>query len=221
MKRVSVILVAAGRGKRFGSAKQFARVGGRTLLDWCLERFIDHPEVDEIILVLPDERRKAEYLGRSEKITAVVRGGDKRQDSVRQGFEVLDPKKTRLVLIHDGVRPVVSPTLISRIINTTQRKKAVIPVVPIEDTIKEIAGDEVVRTLDRTRLCRVQTPQGFLYPLLKRALEQASQEGFYGTDEAALVERLGEKVTVVEGEPKNIKVTTREDLKIVRAWLGD
>ncbi|MBM3284520.1 MAG: 2-C-methyl-D-erythritol 4-phosphate cytidylyltransferase [Candidatus Aminicenantes bacterium] len=219
MRRVSVIVVAAGEGKRFGSAKQFALLRGRPLLDWCLEKFIAHPAVNEIVVVLPDEKSKAIYLGCGEKITAVVTGGPRRQDSVRKGLEALDPDRADVVLVHDGVRPFVSRPLISRVIEETRRKKAVIPAIPVEDTIKEAASGQVVRTLDRERLCRAQTPQGFLYSLLKKAFQKASEEGFAGTDEAALVERIGVKVAVVAGEPGNIKVTTARDLKIAEAWL--
>jgi len=219
MRHVSVIVVAAGEGKRFGSAKQFALLRGRPLLDWCLEKFTAHPDVEEIVLVLPDEKSKAAYRGRSEKITAVVTGGPKRQDSVRKGLEALDPDRSDVVLVHDGVRPLVSRALISRIIEETRRKKAVIPAVPVEDTIKEAVSGQVVRTLDRERLCRAQTPQGFLYSILRKALRKASEEGTIGTDEAALVERIGVKVAVVAGEPGNIKVTTARDLKIAEAWL--
>ncbi len=221
MRRVSAIIVAAGRGKRFGSHKQFALLGGKPVLDWSLEKFIRHPEVDEIVLVLPDEKKAAHYLRRSKKIIAVVRGGATRQDSVRRGVGALDPKKADIVLIHDGVRPLVSLALITRVLRKARTKKAVVPVVPIEDTIKEVVAGQVIRTIERARLYRVQTPQGFSYSLLKKALGKADEEGYVGTDEAALVERLGEKVSVVEGDIQNIKVTTREDLKILEAWLAD
>jgi len=221
MRRVSVIIVAAGKGKRFGSAKQFALLRGKPVLDWCLEKFIDHPEVDEIVLVLPDERKKADYLSRSKKIVAVVKGGPRRQDSVRRGVEALSEATADIVLVHDGVRPLLSAALIGRVIRGARRNKAVIPVVPIEETVKEVATGRVVRTVDRARLCRSQTPQGFSYTLLRRALQKAGQEGYGGTDEAELVERLGYKVAVVEGEARNLKVTTREDLRIAEAWLDD
>jgi len=221
MRRVSVIIVAAGKGKRFGSPKQFALLRGKPVLDWSMEKFIRHPEVDEIILVLPDERKKADYLGRSKKITAVVKGGPRRQDSVRKGVEALNTEMADIVLIHDGVRPLVSRTLISRVVDEMRRKKAVIPAVPIDETIKKVVAGKVIRTIDRRRLYRAQTPQGFLYPLLERALRKASRGGYIGVDEAMLVEKLGEEVSVVEGEKKNVKVTTREDLKIAEAWLDD
>lgn len=219
MSRVSVILVAAGEGRRFGSVKQFALLRGKPVLDWSVEKFIDHPEVDEIVMVLPDETRKADYLGRSQKVVAVVRGGPRRQDSVRRGLEALNAETADIVLVHDGVRPLLSPALIDRVIRGARRNKAVIPVVSIEETVKEVVPGQIVRTLNRAHLYRAQTPQGFSYSLLKRALQKADEEGYSGTDEAELVERLGEKVAVVEGEAQNLKITTREDLRMAEAWL--
>jgi 2-C-methyl-D-erythritol 4-phosphate cytidylyltransferase len=219
MRRVSAIIVAAGEGKRFGSAKQFTILHGKPILDWSLEKFEGHPGVAEIVLVLPDDKRKAAYLGRGRKVAAVVAGGTKRQDSVCRGVEALDPERADIVLVHDGVRPLVSRALITRVIEETQIKGAAIPVVPVEETVKEVSGDEVVRTLDRERLYRVQTPQGFLYPALKKALQRARGENYWGTDEAVLLERAGEKVAVVVGDPRNIKITTPLDLKIAEVWL--
>jgi 2-C-methyl-D-erythritol 4-phosphate cytidylyltransferase len=116
---------------------------------------------------------------------------------------------------------LVSEDLIDRVIEAAREAGAAVPAIPVEDTIKLVEGDEVSRTLDRERLFRVQTPQGFSYPVLKAALDKATEESFYGTDEASLVERIGRKVFVVQGDPKNIKITTPEDLRIAEAFLGD
>ena len=190
-------------------------------MDWSLEAFDAHPRVDEIILVLPDVGAKNESLAKYKKISAVVQGGEKRQDSVVHGFRAIDARKAGIVLVHDGARPLAGPDLIGRIILAAQEKGAVIPALLLPETVKEAAGREVIRTLDRTRIFCVQTPQGFSYPLLKRALESAMAEKFYGTDEAALVERLGEKVFIVDGDPKNIKITVPLDLRIAEAFLAD
>jgi 2-C-methyl-D-erythritol 4-phosphate cytidylyltransferase len=219
MRLVTAIIVAAGEGKRFGSSKQFALLWGKPVLDWSIERLAVHPEVAEIVLVLPDEDKKEEFLHRHKKLCAVTSGGPKRQDSVWRGFERVDSRRTGLVLIHDGVRPLISQDIITRVIVEARRSGAAIPAVPLEDTIKEVARGEVIRTLDREGLFRVQTPQGFSYSLLEKALRQAQEEGYYGTDEAGLVERVGHKVTVVAGDPRNIKVTTPSDLKIAEALL--
>jgi 2-C-methyl-D-erythritol 4-phosphate cytidylyltransferase len=221
MKRVSVIVVAAGEGRRFGSAKPYALLKGKPILDWSLDAFESHQDVAEVILVLRDDSRKRDYSGRYRKIVSVVRGGKKRQDSVLSGFRQIDPTKTEIVLVHDGVRPLVSSELISRIILAVQKKGAVVPAVPLKDTVKRVNGQEVEQTLEREKLFRVQTPQGFFYSVLKAAYEQADKEDFYGTDEAVLVERTGKRVYVVQGDPKNIKITTPEDIKIAEAFLGD
>jgi 2-C-methyl-D-erythritol 4-phosphate cytidylyltransferase len=221
MTTVCAIIVAAGEGQRFGSAKQFADLRGKPVLDWTLAAFNDHPEVGEIVLVLRDEKDGAGFRARFPKIAEVVRGGARRQDSVCRGFDRVRAGAAEIVLVHDGVRPLVSPELISRVIREAGRHGAAIPVVPVEDTIKETAGGKVVRTLDRANLCRVQTPQGFAYAVLERALQLACREGFAGTDEAGLVERAGAEVRVVEGDPRNIKVTTPADLKLAEAFLGD
>jgi 2-C-methyl-D-erythritol 4-phosphate cytidylyltransferase len=219
MRRVSAIIVAAGEGKRFGSPKQFASLGGKTVLDWCLEAFESHEEVDEVVLVVKDEAKGKKYIQRYGKVSAVVRGGEKRQDSVLSGFQQLDPVQAEIVLVHDGVRPFIRSALISRVIQKARERGAAIPVIPVEDTIKIVEGEDVKQTLDRERLFRVQTPQGFLYSTLKKALDKASQEGFYGTDEASLVERAGERVAVVQGDVRNIKVTTPEELKMVEVFF--
>jgi 2-C-methyl-D-erythritol 4-phosphate cytidylyltransferase len=221
MKKVSAVIVAAGEGKRFGSAKQFALLRGKPVLDWSLETFNDHPGVDEIILVVPDVRSKKSYPARYRKIAAVVKGGQRRQDSVSLGFRTIDPRRAGIVLVHDGARPLAGRNLIKRVIEQTRKKGAVVPGLVLDETIKEAASGEVLETLDRTRLFRVQTPQGFFYPLLARALEKASADHFYGTDEAALVERLGERVFIIDGDPRNIKITAPLDLKMAEALLAD
>lgn len=221
MKRVSVIVVAAGEGRRFGFSKQFAPLKGKPVLDWALEAFEAHEDVTEVILVLRDESKKKDYTERYGKIIAVARGGEKRQDSVLSGFREIDPEKAGVVLVHDGVRPLVSMELIDRVIEAAQEKGAVVPTVPLKDTIKFVDGKEVKRTLERDKLFRVQTPQGFLYSTLKAALDEAGEDNYYGTDEASLVERTKKRVHAVQGDPKNIKITTPEDLKIAEAFLED
>lgn len=215
----AALIVAAGAGRRFGGAKQFAYLKGQPVLEWTLARFESHPGVQRIVLVLPDENDRKHYQLRYSKIADVVRGGERRQDSVWQGFRLLDPEETQLVLVHDGARPLVGPGLIDRVLAAAADKGAAVPVVPVEDTLKETAGDRVVGTLDRTRLARAQTPQGFRYAVLLRALEAARADRFHGTDEAQLVERLGGEVAAVEGDPRNLKITTPLDLVLAEALL--
>ena len=221
MSKVSAIIVAAGAGKRFGSAKQFALLRGKSVLDWCVEAFAAHAEVDEIVLVLPAEEGGVRHRERGGKVVAVVRGGKRRQDSVVRGFERLDSGPADIVLVHDGVRPLVGREVITRVIAKARECGAAIAAIPVEDTIKEAAGGVIIRTLDRENLQRVQTPQAFAREVLDRALRKAREDGFYGTDEAALVERTGHPVAVVPGDRRNIKITTAADLKIAEAFLED
>ncbi len=221
MKRVTAIIVAAGEGRRFGFSKQFALLREKPVLDWCLERFEGHEQVKEIVLVLREATQKEKFIRQYGKIVAVAEGGEKRQDSVLAGFSEIDPEKAGFILVHDGVRPLVERDLISRVINATLEHGAAVPVVPAEDTIKLIEGKQVTQTVDRSHLFRAQTPQGFSYTVIKEALHNAKETGFYGTDDASLVERIGKKVSVVQGDPKNIKITTPLDLRLAEALLGD
>jgi 2-C-methyl-D-erythritol 4-phosphate cytidylyltransferase len=217
--RVAGLIVAAGAGTRFGLRKQFEALKGRPVVEWALEAFQSHGEIDEIVLVLPDEEDAGRYRARFGKLVAVVRGGEKRQDSVRQGFRALTVPGTEIVLVHDGARPLVGPALISRVIAAARAGGAAVPAVALEDTIKEVREDRIAGTVDRASLARAQTPQGFRCGLLRDALEAALRDGVCGTDEAALVERLGVPVTRVDGDPRNIKITTPLDIKIAEALL--
>jgi 2-C-methyl-D-erythritol 4-phosphate cytidylyltransferase len=219
VSRTSAIVVAAGAGKRFGEMKQFVYLRGKPVLEWTLESFQAHGEVDAVVLVLPDEQDLKHYRMRYAKIVEIVRGGERRQDSVWQGFRLLDAAAAEVVLVHDGARPLVGADLVSRVIAAARAEGAAVPVVPVEETVKEVLDGRVVRTVDRSHLSRTQTPQGFRYEVLKKALEAARRDRFYGTDEAMLAERVGIPVSVVEGDPRNIKITTPVDLKIAEGLL--
>ena len=219
MSGVSAIIVAAGAGKRFGEMKQFAYLRAKPVLEWTLERFEAHEAVEAIVLVLPDEKDMKHYRMRYAKILDIVRGGERRQDSVWQGFRLLNTAAPEVVLVHDGARPLVSADLISRIIEAARADGAAVPVLAIEDTIKEVREKRVAGTVDRTFLARAQTPQGFRYDVLKKAMDTARRDRFYGTDEAALVERVGLPVTAVAGDQRNIKITTPVDISIAEALL--
>jgi len=219
MSRTSAIIVAAGTGKRFGEPKQFAYLRGKPVLEWTLERFEAHAEVNALVLVLPDEEDLKHYRMRYPKIVDIVRGGERRQDSVWQGFRLISPSAPEVVLVHDGARPLVSADLISRVIAAALADGAAVPVLPLEETIKEVREGRIAGTVDRTFLARAQTPQGFRYDVLKKVLDAARRDRFYGTDEAALAERVGIRVTAVPGDPRNIKITTPVDIKISEALL--
>jgi len=221
MNKVTVIIVAAGEGQRFGAPKQFVPLADKPVLEWCLESFETHVQVAKIILVLMSDVQKKEFMERYKKVTHVVTGGEHRQDSVFAGFNQVDPSETEYVLIHDGVRPLVSHELISRVIHAAKKSGAAIPVIPVEDTVKLVGGNKILDTLDRTKIRRVQTPQGFSYQVLRTALSRARDEEYFGTDEATLVERIGGEVSLVEGDSMNIKITTPDDLRIAEALIED
>ncbi len=218
--KVAAIIVAAGKGQRFGAPKQFALLAGRPVVDWTIKAFAEHPQINELIIVLPDESQAEEIKTRWPKIKAVVKGGRQRQDSVSLGLEAVS-LEMEIVLVHDGVRPLVTAELISRIIETVEKEGAAVPAVPIEDTVKIVNGDFIIRTLNRERLIRVQTPQGFRKSLLERAFHQAKKDGYYGPDEASLIERIGGRIKIIPGETKNIKITTPEDLKLAEVWINE
>lgn len=221
MSKVSVLIVAAGEGRRFGAAKQFALLKGETLLDRCLGTFEMDGAVDEIILVLPDPGQRDSLRGNYRKIASVVKGGARRQDSVRNGFRELLARDEDIVLVHDGARPLVNGDLINRVILEASRSGAAVPVLALEDTVKEVGDSAIVRTHDRNTLYRAQTPQGFFHEVLEEAFAAAERDSFSGTDEAMLVERTGRRVAAVAGDLRNIKITTPLDLKIAEVFLAD
>lgn len=213
--RVIAIIVAAGRGKRLGSSlpKQFLKVRGRTILEMSVEAFEQNKYVDEIFVAAnADYCELTEKLCRGfSKLKKIVAGGAERQDSVRAALDCLRGENG-IVLVHDAARPFVSEAVINAVIEGTADFGAAIPTVPAKDTIRQIDGTGS-RTLQRETLARVQTPQGFRISLLKHAFEKAQAEGFLGTDDASLVERMGINISMVQGEDANRKITTREDLE--------
>lgn len=213
--RVIAIIVAAGRGKRLGSSlpKQFLKVRGRTILEMSVEAFEQNKYVDEIFVAAnADYCELTEKLCRGfSKLKKIVAGGAERQDSVRAALDCLRGENG-VVLVHDAARPFVSEAVINAVIEGTADFGAAIPTVPAKDTIRQVDGTGS-RTLQRETLACVQTPQGFRISLLKHAFEKAQAEGFLGTDDASLVERMGINISMVQGEDANRKITTREDLE--------
>jgi 2-C-methyl-D-erythritol 4-phosphate cytidylyltransferase len=218
---VGAVIVAAGSGTRMrGADKLFTEVGGRPLLAHAIAAFQDCSAIDPIVLVLSHQNldRGRDLIKRLTyaKVTAVVPGGARRQDSVRLGLEALGA--CEYVAVHDGGRPLVAPGLIGRGIEAVRETGAAVPAIPLADTVKEAGPDGIVlRTLDRSRLWAVQTPQVFLYELLLRAHREITADA---TDDASMVEALGEPVSIFEGSRTNLKVTTAEDLELVSALLA-
>jgi 2-C-methyl-D-erythritol 4-phosphate cytidylyltransferase len=203
--------------------KAFLPLGDRPIWVHTLQKFEDCPQVDEILALLPPgEVDRAGETVRSFGLTKVIHilpGGEERQDSVYRGLQALRGKAD-WVIIHDGVRPFVPLELIQQVLSETRRWKAVVVALPADETVKEVSPEnEVVRTVDRRRLWRIQTPQSFEYPLILRAHEEARREGFWGTDDASLVERLGIPVKILHGSRFNFKITTPEDLALAEALL--
>lgn len=206
------------------SPKAFLPLGGIPLLARTLKKFEACPIVDEIIPLVPEGEVPfcAEEIVRRfslKKVSRILPGGPERQDSVYYGLKAIEGKAD-FVIIHDGARPFVSLELIGRAISETRRWKAVVAAIPVGDTIKEVSEErEVQRTVDRSRLWIIQTPQSFEHSLIAQAQERAREEGFRGTDDASLVERLGVPVKVIEGSRFNLKITTPEDLVLGEALL--
>ena len=220
------IIPAAGSGIRMESkrAKQFLSLDGKPILALTLEPF-QESTVDAIILVVPLddlEYCKKEIVERFgfTKVKKIVPGGKWRQDSVRFGLEATEGKYD-LVLIHDGVRPLIEKRLIERVIKEAMVNRAVITALPAKETVKEVNDlRDVVKTYDRKRVWMVQTPQAFRYQDILNAHHKALKQGWEeATDDALLVEKSGITVKVVEGSEKNIKVTTPDDLELARLLL--
>ncbi len=214
------LIVAAGRGERLGSgrAKALVTVCGRPMLDWSVAALRAVPSVHRIVVALPADELEAAPEG-----TLAVAGGEQRSHSVRAALRVCgegDP-----VIVHDAARPLTTAQLFAQALEELERHEAdaVIAAVPVSDTIKEVAQDgaTVTRTLDRSRLWAVQTPQVFRRHALERALEVGDEQLAQATDDAWLVERIGGVVRIVGADPGNFKITTREDLRVAEFLLAE
>lgn len=217
---VGVVIVAAGSGSRTGSAelKQFRWVAGRPMLLHSLQAFMARPDVASVVCVLPKSHAGDPppwiFQCDVERLLVSV-GGRERHESVRNGLEDL-PDEVRIVLIHDAARPLVSDETIDRVITEARRGRGAIAALPVVDTLKQVDEDgRIVRTIDRTRVWRAQTPQGFPRDMIERAHAEATRSGAVATDDAGLCERLGLEVVVVRGSERALKIT--EEADFVRA----
>jgi 2-C-methyl-D-erythritol 4-phosphate cytidylyltransferase / 2-C-methyl-D-erythritol 2,4-cyclodiphosphate synthase len=225
MARVAAIVVAAGQGVRAGGdlPKQFRRVGGDTLLQRALSAFTGASAVSLVQPVIrPDDLALVRTLTDGMDILPPVSGGATRQASVRAGLEALEPRGPDIVLVHDAARPFASSELIARAIAAAEKTGAAIPGLPVTDTVKRIDRAGMIETtLDRNSIRLVQTPQAFAFPALLKAHRLAATQGRDDfTDDAALAEWAGMKVSVFEGEPSNIKFTTPDDFARAEAIQG-
>jgi len=231
LSEVAALIAAAGRGVRFGGAlpKVFAPLAGAPLLSWSLRAFASCPDVDATVVVVPPEHlQRARDLCRAERSSRpplVIPGGEHRMQSVEAGLEALVEQPPALVCVHDGARPLVDPGTIERSIEAARAHGAAVAAVPAVDTIKQADADGCISaTPPRRELYHAQTPQTFVFDLLLTAYRRAEREGWQATDDASLVERIGQSVYVSEGHPDNLKVTTPDDLAraewILRRRLG-
>lgn len=225
-RRVAALIVAAGEGRRMGTAKSkaFLPLKGIPILAHTIQPFEACSRIQRLYLVLREEDIRSWHqriLDRFpfKKTQPPVPGGSQRQDSVRLGLEAIE-EDIDIVLIHDGARPFVDLSILDRLLDTVEKTQAAVVAVPATETIKVVSPRGlVVETPAREGLWHVQTPQAFDYSLILKAHRKAVADGIVTTDDATLVERLGIPVTVVQGSYRNIKITTPEDLVIARALL--
>lgn len=212
------VVPAAGAGERLGRGdpKALRTLAGRTMIERVVRTFLAAPSIGGMIVVGPEGVLAAARRGSPCVVGAA--GGISRQASVRAGLAAL-PGEADVVLVHDAARPLVSVDLIERVAIATTHAEAVVPALPVTDTIKRSSGELVEETVARHDLWRAQTPQGFAVAALVEAHDRAVVEGFEGTDDASLVERLGIKPVIVEGEEWNIKITTAADLELAESIL--
>jgi 2-C-methyl-D-erythritol 4-phosphate cytidylyltransferase len=221
---ISVIIPVAGRGVRFGGPipKQYLNLNDLPIISLTIEKFVSLAAINFGVVVAAREEIEnircllSEIEGFSEKFQ-IVAGGNERQDSVYQGLKSI-PSETDVVIVHDGVRPLVTAEMIHTSIQTASEFGACVMAVPVKETIKRVADQQVLETIPRNELWQIQTPQTFKYQILMDAHERAKKANFYSTDESALVEWCGYPVRVIMGAYSNIKITTEDDLAIARIF---
>jgi len=238
--KVVVIIPAAGlgtrmapapaKGKKLAASKQFTELNGTPILIHTLRKFAAMPNVSEIFVALRQNeiggfhaRIEKEASDLLQKNIQFVEGGEHRQQSVAHALDAVKAAADDIVLVHDAVRPFVTPEIIQDVIHAVEKHGAAIAGMPAMDTIKQVErtaeGAVVNSTIPRERVVMAQTPQGFRYDVIKRAFDEATADGFMGTDEASLVERSGHSVAVVMGSPRNIKITTPADMELAEFYL--
>ncbi|OLB42399.1 MAG: 2-C-methyl-D-erythritol 4-phosphate cytidylyltransferase [Candidatus Rokubacteria bacterium 13_2_20CM_2_64_8] len=221
MRDVAVVIPAGGVGTRLGrrTPKQFLALGGAPILVATVRHFVRHRRVNSVVVAAPaahvERTRRMLERGRGAPVT-VVEGGGTRQESVSRGLAAV-PADSALVVVHDAVRPFITRVLIDAVLGAARATGAAICALPIAETVKRVSGGVVESTVDRAELVAVQTPQAFRADLLREAHGKARRDGFIGTDDAMLVERLGQSVQVVPGLAENVKITTPVDLRRARA----
>ena len=223
LKQCGAVIVAAGSATRMGGIdKVMADLGGEPMIVRTARAFQNCEAIASIVIVTREDliRPISDLCRDMKKVAAVVAGGKSRQESVHLGLNAL-PKGTKLAAVHDGARPLVSWQVIDRVVRAANTYGAAAPALPVKDTIKVVQGRLVKETPDRSSLMAVQTPQGFDVDLLRGALRKAEEDGAQVTDDCSAVERTGMRIKIVEGDERNLKVTTPMDLKIAELLLEE
>lgn len=216
---------AGGVGTRMGDSrpKQYLTLGGAPILVHTLRALARCKALDGLVVAVPADRVDATRAllarFRVPRLLAVVAGGDERQDSVKLGLEAVPPEVS-WVVVHDAVRPFITPEIVERVLAAARVPGAATCGWPVRETVKRVRDKVVEATLSREGLWLTQTPQAFRRALLVEAHEKAVRDSYRATDDAMLIERLGGRVSMVEGQPQNLKITTPDDLKAARAWVG-
>jgi 2-C-methyl-D-erythritol 4-phosphate cytidylyltransferase len=220
-KRAIAIVPSAGIGRRFGSEekKTFTEVQGIPVLIHTLRNLQSVEPIEEIIPVLKEEDREHGYelikIHNLHKVKRIAKGGKERQDSVYNALKLIN-NYDGFIVIHDGVRPLITPAFVEGILHEAGYDHGVVPGLPVRETIKKVDSERnVISTVNRSNVWSIQTPQIFPFSMIKEAYDMANKEGFYATDDAALVERAGRKIKIVKGSFWNIKITTPEDIYFV------
>lgn len=223
LKSCGAVIVAAGSASRMGGIdKVMANLGGEPMILRTVRAFQNCDAITSIVIVTREDliRPISDLCRDMKKVAAVVVGGSSRQESVHLGLNAL-PKGMELAAVHDGARPLISWQVIDRVVRAANTYGAAAPAIPVKDTIKVVSGGLVKETPDRSTLMAVQTPQVFDFDLLRGALKKAEEEGAAVTDDCSAVERIGMKIKIVEGDERNLKVTTPMDLKIAELLLEE
>lgn len=223
LKQCGAVIVAAGSASRMGGIdKVMADLGGEPMIVRTARAFQNCEAIASIVIVTREDliRPISDLCRDMKKVAAVVAGGKSRQESVHLGLNAL-PKGTKLAAVHDGARPLVSWQVIDRVVRAANTYGAAAPAIPVKDTIKVVEGRLVKETPDRSSLMAVQTPQVFDFDLLRGALRKAEEDGAQVTDDCSAVERTGMRIKIVEGDERNLKVTTPMDLKIAELLLEE
>ncbi len=224
---VSAVITAAGSGTRFDKTtqKQFEYLGAKPLFLYSVETLSQCEYIKEIVITVPrDSTESTHTIIRNEelsKVSGVVVGGETRQDSVAKGIKSLR-ETPDIVLVHDGVRPFVSTEMINSVIEQAVKHDGAITAIAASDTIKQTPPENsrIEHTVEREGLWYAQTPQAFKYDVIREAFARAADDGFVGTDEAQLAERIGADIEIIEGSPFNIKITTKDDMEMARLILN-